>query len=152
MRAATAPVTFAWYIAGSNTSRKQASRRHARAPGAAAAVYSFKAERWVMSKVKACEVNELAVGSVTQVALPDGALVALYRLEDGFFATDDVCSHGAAYLSEGDVEDGNIVCPFHGGTFDIKTGDPTGAPCVVPIRTFSVIVEDDTVYIGTNGD
>jgi len=140
---------FAWYIAGSNTSRVPAASESA---GRAHGGEFTGAERRIMSKVKACAIDELAVGSVTQVALPDGALVALYRLEDGFFATDDICSHGAAYLSEGDVEDGNIVCPFHGGTFDIRTGEPTAAPCVVPIRRFSVFVEDDVLYIGTNGD
>ena len=50
------------------------------------------------------------------------------------------------------VEGEDIMCPFHGGTFDIKTGEPTAAPCVVPIRTHVVTLEDDAVYIELSTD
>ena len=100
-----------------------------------------------MDRIKACPVSEMSPDSVIQVPRPEGEPIALYRLEDGYYATDDLCSHGSAYLSEGDIEDGNIVCPFHGGMFDIKTGDASAAPCVVPIRSYPVTVEDDAVYI-----
>ena len=100
-----------------------------------------------MSRFKACAASDLEPDTVRQIVAPGGECIALYRLHDGFFATDDVCSHGAAYLSEGDIEGDDIVCPFHGGTFDIRTGDATAAPCVVPINSYAVIVEGDDVYI-----
>lgn len=100
-----------------------------------------------MTKFKACEVADMAPDSVRQITAPGGETIALYRIADGFYATDDICSHGAAFLSEGDIEGEDIVCPFHGGTFDIKTGEPTAAPCVVPIRKHVVILVGDDVYI-----
>jgi nitrite reductase/ring-hydroxylating ferredoxin subunit len=69
------------------------------------------------------------------------------RIADGYFATADLCTHGAACLSEGDIENDEIVCPFHGGTFDIKTGEATAAPCVIPVETYAVVVDGDIVYI-----
>jgi len=100
-----------------------------------------------MTKFKACDVADMEIDTVCQVVAPGGENIALYRIADGFYATDDLCSHGAAFLSEGDVEGEDIVCPFHGGTFDIKTGDPTAAPCVTPIRSHSVSLDGDAVYI-----
>lgn len=105
-----------------------------------------------MTKIKACNVADMTPGSVRQITAPGGATIALYRLADGFYATDDICSHGAAFLSEGDIEGEDIMCPFHGGTFDIRTGEPTAAPCVVPIRTHVVTLEGDAVYIEMSTD
>lgn len=105
-----------------------------------------------MARIKACGVPELGPGSVRQVVLDNGKAIAVYRIDDGFFASDDLCSHGQAYLSEGDIEDGNIVCPFHGGMFDIKTGDATAAPCIVPIKTYPVSVENDSLFIELDSD
>jgi p-cumate 2,3-dioxygenase ferredoxin subunit len=87
------------------------------------------------------------IDSVRQVRLPNGEMIALYRIADGYFATADLCTHGAACLSEGDIENDEIVCPFHGGTFDIKTGEATAAPCVIPVETYAVVVDGDIVYI-----
>lgn len=58
-------------------------------------------------------------------------------------ATDARCSHGKDLLSEGNVEDGEIVCRFHLGAFDIPTGEPTRAPCVAAIATYHVTVGDN---------
>ena len=36
--------------------------------------------------------------------------------------TDDICTHGNASSSEGEIEEGKVYCPFHDGAFDIRTG------------------------------
>ncbi len=73
--------------------------------------------------------------------------IALYRVQGELYATEDTCSHGAASLSEGDLEDFDIICPFHDGGFDIRTGEVTIPPCVTPIEAYPVSVEDGTVFI-----
>lgn len=101
-----------------------------------------------MPERKALRTAELEDGAVAQVPVDGRDPIALYRIGDEFFATDDICTHGHAFLSEGDVEDGDIVCPFHNGAFDIRTGEPTGPPCSIPIRTYPVRVgEDGYAYI-----
>lgn len=37
-------------------------------------------------------------------------------------AMDNVCAHRGGPLSEGVVEDGKMVCPWHGWQFDLVTG------------------------------
>ena len=76
--------------------------------------------------------------------------VAVANVGDGeFFAVDDVCSHAEASLSEGevDVDDGTIECPRHGSVFDLRTGKPRSLPATLPVVTFPVKVEGDTIMI-----
>jgi 3-phenylpropionate/trans-cinnamate dioxygenase ferredoxin subunit len=76
--------------------------------------------------------------------------VAVANLGDGtFLAVDDVCSHAEASLSEGevDVEDETIECPRHGSVFDLRTGQPRSLPATLPVVSFPVKVEGDTIMI-----
>ena len=58
---------------------------------------------------------------VIPVAAGDKQL-ALYRSEGEFYASDNVCTHAYALLSDGYLEDGCIECPLHQARFDIRTG------------------------------
>jgi len=95
-----------------------------------------------------CGVDEVAEGEIKQASLPDGAHVALYRVGDAIYATADTCTHGEASLSEVGILTGKTVeCTFHFGTFDVTTGEPTGMPCEIPLKTYPVKVIDDQVCI-----
>lgn len=85
----------------------------------------------------------MPVNTVRQIVLDQCPAIALYRLADGFYASDDVCTHGDASLAEGEIEYDEIVCPFHLGRFDIRTGQPSAAPCVTAIITYAVTVTAD---------
>src|SRR5437660_1130518 len=82
-----------------------------------------------------CRTDEVPERSVKQVA-PAGfdAEFAVYRLDGEFYASDDLCTHAMVSLSFGEVEDGQIFCPMHGGAFDLRTGQPTAAPCRMPLK------------------
>ena len=71
----------------------------------------------------------------------------VYRLEDGFFATDGICTHEAVHLEDGLVMDGEIECPMHQGIFDIKSGSAISPPAGEDLKTYPVKVENDQVYI-----
>jgi 3-phenylpropionate/trans-cinnamate dioxygenase ferredoxin subunit len=66
---------------------------------------------------------------------------------DEFFALQDLCSHAAVALSEGEVEDCTVECWLHGSRFDLRTGKPTGLPASEPVATFPIEVRDDGVYV-----
>ncbi|AEJ41474.1 Rieske (2Fe-2S) iron-sulfur domain protein [Sulfobacillus acidophilus TPY] len=76
--------------------------------------------------------------------------IALYRVQDEIFATEDLCSHAEASLSEGDQHGYIIECPRHGGRFDIRTGKAKHFPAVSPIRTYPVKIENGTVFIAVD--
>jgi nitrite reductase/ring-hydroxylating ferredoxin subunit len=69
-------------------------------------------------------------------------------LVDGIvFATDNICSHAFARLSDGSLEGFEIICPLHGGSFDVRTGEPVASPCQTPIAVYECRVEGDDVLV-----
>jgi len=100
-----------------------------------------------MHWLKACDVQDIDVGEVRQIKNGD-YFIALYHIEDGFYATQDACTHAVASLADGYVEDGMIECPLHAGKFCIKTGRAKSLPVSVGLKTYSVRVEGSDVYIG----
>jgi nitrite reductase/ring-hydroxylating ferredoxin subunit len=73
--------------------------------------------------------------------------VAVYKAKGQFYATQDVCTHEHAYLSDGVVVDCIVECPFHQGRFDVRSGAVVGVPAVVPLQTFPVQVVDGRVFV-----
>lgn len=94
-----------------------------------------------------CSADDVPADEPLRVEFADGHAVAVYLWEGKFFCTDDLCSHGEASLAEGYVEDGQIFCPFHMGSFCISSGEPRAAPCSEPIRAYAVTVKDGMVLI-----
>jgi len=91
-----------------------------------------------------CKISDIAPGSVIRVEHGELGL-AVYNIDGTFYATADRCTHGLSSLSEGSLMGDEIECSMHFGTFDVKTGAPTGAPCSIPLRTFKVEVRGDDV-------
>lgn len=92
--------------------------------------------------------NELDEGHMRQAHLPDGHVIAVYRVGDQFYATDDRCTHGEVSLTEEGSLTGRIVeCSFHFGSFDVTTGAPVAMPCEVALKTYSVQVRDGLVHV-----
>jgi 3-phenylpropionate/trans-cinnamate dioxygenase ferredoxin subunit len=83
--------------------------------------------------------------------IPVSPPVAVFRLEDGFFATDDTCTHALSSLAEGYIEDGTVECEFHFAKFDIRTGRAMTPPAVIPLVTYPVAVRDGIVYVDLRG-
>ena len=46
-----------------------------------------------------------------------------------------------------DSEACTIECPRHGSLFDLTNGKPKTLPAYVPVDTFPVIIEDDTIKL-----
>ncbi len=77
----------------------------------------------------------------------DGIGIAMVRDGDEVFALRDLCTHGAARLSDGYVENGCIECPLHQGLFALRTGAAMCAPLTEPVRTFPVRVVAERVQV-----
>ncbi len=96
--------------------------------------------------VEVCGEDELPVGGWRTVELDD-AEVLVVRLEDGFHAVEDVCTHDGGCLAGGDIEGREVVCPRHGARFDLLTGEATAPPAYEPVHVFPVKVEGGRVYV-----
>lgn len=105
------------------------------------------AENWV----RVAAVGDVPENGVIGVRVGDKE-IALYRLPDGEFrATDNVCTHEYAQLSDGWLENGEIECPLHAARFDIRTGKALCAPADVDLPVFEVKVEGADVLVKVSG-
>ena len=95
---------------------------------------------------KVASVGQLEDDEVLGVEVA-GTSVAVYQLDGEYFATNDICTHEYAKLSDGYVEDGCIACPLHMGMFQIATGKAMGAPVEDDIATYSVKLEGDDILV-----
>src|SRR5579863_1587440 len=68
------------------------------------------------------------------------AQIALYDVDGEVYATDNVCSHAFAMLSDGWLDGDQIECPLHAGRFDVKTGKGLGPPIPCDIKSYKVRV------------
>ena len=84
---------------------------------------------------------------IRRVELAGRAPIAIYKVAGQFYATDDTCTHGEASLADGFLDDFCVVCPFHAGSFDIRTGAPTSSPCHDPLESYPVSVTDGVVFL-----
>ena len=99
-------------------------------------------DNWIL----AVELADLPEDDVIGINV-NGHDIALYRTEDGVFASANLCSHGNARLSDGFLEDGEIECPLHQGRFCIKTGKAMCSPLTEGIATYPVQIEGEQVYL-----
>lgn len=73
--------------------------------------------------------------------------IAIFHAEDGFFALDDRCTHGAAKLSEGWIEEDTVECPQHASAFCLRNGKVLGLPATQDAPTHKVAVVDGRVLL-----
>ena len=97
--------------------------------------------------------------------------VGVFRLGDEFFAWRNICPHQGGPICQGrifslvleniadkmashgriyDKNKVNIVCPWHGLEFDIRTGEHPGNPSI-SLDPVSVQVDGDAVYLLIEG-
>lgn len=76
-----------------------------------------------------------------------GWKLALFRVGQEWFCTENVCTHAFALLTEGWFEGHVIECPLHGGQFDIRTGKGLCAPVTKDLKVFPVRVERQDVLV-----
>lgn len=78
----------------------------------------------------------------------EGKSIVIFNIAGQFFAIADICTHDDGPLGDGDLEGYNIVCPRHGGEFDVRTGKAVQLPVVVDVPAYPVKVVDGIIQIG----
>jgi nitrite reductase/ring-hydroxylating ferredoxin subunit len=99
-------------------------------------------------QIEVCATNAVAEGEVLKVET-GGLTLAVYNVKGDFYVTDDHCTHGPGSLSEGWLEGYEIECDFHQGCYDVRTGEVTSPPPMVPVKSYKVVVDGDKVMIET---
>jgi 3-phenylpropionate/trans-cinnamate dioxygenase ferredoxin component len=99
--------------------------------------------------VDVAKVEDFPPGTIRTVEI-EGTPIAVFNLNGHHYAIEDVCTHEAETLSDGEVEGEEIVCPRHGAHFSILTGAALSPPAYEPVTTFPVQVEGGMVMVKDN--
>ena len=93
--------------------------------------------------------NALMNGENSVIDL-DGTDVAIFKIDDEFYAIEDVCSHDGTEIASGELDGDEIICPRHGARFCIKTGAVKSAPAYEDIHSYPVRIVEGVVQIKDN--
>ena len=92
--------------------------------------------------VRVCPASELpAEGEVGEFTV-QGRSLCVARVDGAIAVLDGVCPHEGGPLGEGIVEDGRVVCPWHGYAFEVHTGASLQDP-EVRAEILESVVEDE---------
>jgi nitrite reductase (NADH) small subunit/3-phenylpropionate/trans-cinnamate dioxygenase ferredoxin subunit len=91
-------------------------------------------------------INDFTPGQGKMVTV-NGRHVALFRLGDEFYAIDNLCLHKAGPLCEGFIDGNDVVtCPWHGWSYEIKTGTLVQDPRV-GVSKHEVRIDGDAISV-----
>ena len=94
-------------------------------------------------------VSDFAPGAGKMVSV-SGRHVAVFRLGDEFFALDNMCLHRGGPLCEGPITSVKardvVTCPWHGWSYEIRTGMMVQDPRV-GVSKHDVRIDGDQVAV-----
>jgi len=98
--------------------------------------------------IEICPVTELGPGQMRLVRWED-LEIGVFNCAGTVYAIEDRCSHDDGPLVEGELDEQACIieCPRHGSRFDLKTGKPLTLPAYLPVDTFPVIIENETIKL-----
>lgn len=99
-------------------------------------------------------VEEIAVGTIRELrpgkmryVEVDGLPIALANVAGTVYAFSDSCRHEGGPLSSGVLIDTTVTCPWHGWTYDVRTGKSIVPPIGLRVPTFPVRIEGETIFL-----
>jgi len=101
-----------------------------------------------MPYIKLTNQSELpAEGEAKEFELGDKT-ICVANCEGTLSAMDNVCLHRGGPLGQGVIEEGKVICPWHGWQYDLKTGEVAHNPAA-KVAVYPIKVEGDDVLVQT---
>jgi naphthalene 1,2-dioxygenase system ferredoxin subunit len=76
-----------------------------------------------------------------------GKEIALYDVAGALYATDNICTHAFAVLTDGWLDGDEVECPLHAGRFNVTNGKGLGPPIACDLRNYKVRVVGEAIEI-----
>ena len=99
-----------------------------------------------MPFVKLTTVSELP--STDQAKeLPCGdKTICVANVNGAYSAMDNICLHRGGSLGQGIIENGKVICPWHGWAWDAKTG-VAAQSASMKVAVYSVRIENGDAFV-----
>ena len=89
--------------------------------------------------VRVAGTADIAPGSGTTV-VAGGKSLAVFNVDGNYYVVDNECVHRGGPVGEGELEGNIVTCPWHGWTYDVKTGKCVNNPAAC-LKSYPVTVE-----------
>ena len=101
----------------------------------------------IMAKwVKACSIDKVTSGQLYGFHHNEKQIL-LANFDGKIYATDLICTHAEADLSNGMLSEEGVRCPLHLSVFNLETGIPQNPPAEKPLRTYNVKIDQNEIYV-----
>ncbi len=97
--------------------------------------------------VKVATIDELPPGKGKLVMAQFEKPIALFNVNGEFYAINYICPHMGGPLGEEELKGYVVTCPWHGWTFDVRTGLPDH-PGGHSVSAYNVRVEGNDILVG----
>lgn len=96
--------------------------------------------------VRVAASGDLPPGRMIYVDI-DGLPIALANVDGTIYAFGDSCRHEGGSLSSGVLIDETVTCPWHGWTYNVRTGKAIVPPVGIRIPTYETRIDGDSIFV-----
>lgn len=97
------------------------------------------------NRVKVAERDEIVDGKAKTVIVA-GKPIAVFKIKNQYFAISNNCLHRGGPLSEGEVKNYEVTCPWHGWKYNILDGSFALIP-TLKVHTYPVKESPEGVFL-----
>ena len=90
------------------------------------------------------EFEDLEAGKLVEAG---GQSMAVFNLGGSYYAIENTCPHRGGPLAEGMLAGEEVICPWHGSRFNVKTGAVLTPPARQGVKGFAVRVTGNDVEV-----
>ncbi len=96
-------------------------------------------------QLKVANVNEILDGR-SKIVNVEGRSIAVFRIKNQYFAIANACLHRGGPLGEGETNNYEVTCPWHGWKFNLLDGSFSMIPAL-KVKTFRVKENSEGVFV-----
>jgi len=95
--------------------------------------------------VRVCKTADVKEGCGRSIEI-NGKPLALFNVDGGFYAINDVCGHRGGPLGEGELDGKTVICPWHGWRYNVTTGENELVPDL-PTEKYELKIEGEDILV-----
>ena len=95
---------------------------------------------------KVANLSDVPPGTM-KVGMIDFRACVVANIDGQIYVVEGTCTHMGGPLIQGTLEGEIITCPWHGGQFNVKTGQVVSPPPALPISPFEVVLEGNDIKV-----
>ena len=103
-------------------------------------------ENWI----KTLSVNQIPDEEAVDFDVGNNKKIAIFNVNNNFFATDNLCTHEDASLCDGYIDGDTVECPLHQGVFKVSTGEVLEPPVTKNLKTYQTKIVDGNIFVDLN--